>query len=158
MADSPITSALTGADRDVTGEALQATLVELVDLSLLAKQAHWNVVGRQFRSVHLHLDELVTTARKYVDAVAERAAAIGVSPDGRSRTVADTSGVKEFPHGWQDIEATVTAIVDALATLINRLRARIDKTDSSDPVTQDLLIEICAELEQAHWMWQAQLA
>jgi starvation-inducible DNA-binding protein len=30
----------------------------------VAKQAHWNLVGRQFHDVHLHLDELVDTARK----------------------------------------------------------------------------------------------
>ena len=53
----------------------------------MAKQAHWNLVGRQFHDVHLHLDELVDTARKYSDQVAERAAAIGVSPDGRAATI-----------------------------------------------------------------------
>ena len=83
----PIPSPLEDQARDITGAALQATLVDLVDLSLVAKQAHWNLVGRQFHDVHLHLDELVEAARKYSDEVAERAAAIGVSPDGRAATV-----------------------------------------------------------------------
>ena len=30
-----------------------STLVELIDLALLGKQAHWSVVGEHFRSVHL---------------------------------------------------------------------------------------------------------
>ena len=38
------------------------------------------------------------------------------------------------------------------------LRKRIDETDKSDLVTQDLLIEITKNFEQAHWMWQAQQA
>jgi starvation-inducible DNA-binding protein len=42
----PITSTLEDAPRDTTGAALQKTLVDLVDLSLVAKQAHWNLVGR----------------------------------------------------------------------------------------------------------------
>ena len=83
----PIPSTLGQAERDTTAAALQASLVDLVDLSLVAKQAHWNLVGRQFHDVHLHLDELVATARDYSDKVAERMSAIGVPPDGRARTV-----------------------------------------------------------------------
>lgn len=45
-----------------------------------------------------------------------------------------------------------------LARLIPRFRERIAQTDRTDLVTQDLLIEITDKLEEAHWMWQAQLA
>jgi starvation-inducible DNA-binding protein len=158
MSKSPIKSPLSEADKEITGNALQATLVDLVDLSLIAKQAHWNVVGSNFRSAHLQLDELVTTARQYVDEVAERANAIGVSPNGKAKTVVESSGVPEYPDNWQSVESTVAAIVDILSALIERLRARIDETDKSDLVTQDLLIEITRALEEAHWMWQAQQA
>ncbi|MBE1500203.1 starvation-inducible DNA-binding protein [Amycolatopsis lexingtonensis] len=158
MSTSPIKSPLSEADKEITGNALQATLVDLVDLSLIAKQAHWNVVGANFRSAHLQLDELVNTARQYVDEVAERANAIGVSPNGKAKTVVESSGVPEYPDNWQSVESTVAAIVDILAALIERLRKRIDETDKSDLVTQDLLIEITRALEEAHWMWQAQQA
>ncbi|MTD55971.1 Dps family protein [Amycolatopsis pithecellobii] len=158
MANSPIKSPLPASDKELTGNALQATLVDLVDLSLIGKQAHWNVVGANFRSVHLQLDELVATARKYVDEVAERANAIGVSPNGKAKTVVESSGLPEYPDNWQSVESTVAAIVQILAEEIARLRKRIDETDKSDLVTQDLLIEITRELEEAHWMWQAQQA
>ena len=158
MAKSPITSPLGDGEREATGAVLQATLVDLVDLSLIAKQAHWNVVGANFRSAHLQLDELVTTAREYVDQVAERANAIGVSPNGKAKTVVESSGVPDYPDNWQSVESTVAAIVDILSTLIERLRKRVDETDKSDLVTQDLLIEITRALEEAHWMWQAQQA
>ena len=84
MTNTPITSTLTDEQKTITGNALQQTLVDLIDLSLVAKQAHWNVVGRNFRSVHLELDELVTVSREFTDQAAERATAIGVSPDGRA--------------------------------------------------------------------------
>ena len=158
MTTSPIKSPLSAADKEITGNALQATLVDLVDLSLIAKQAHWNVVGANFRSVHLQLDELVNTARQYTDEVAERANAIGVSPNGKAKTVVSSSGIPEYPDNWQSVESTIAAIVDILAALIERLRARIDETDKSDLVTQDLLIALARELEKAHWMWQAQQA
>ncbi|MBA0123990.1 DNA starvation/stationary phase protection protein [Haloechinothrix sp. YIM 98757] len=153
-----ITGALNGADRDATGKALQDTLVELVDLHLSAKQAHWNVVGRFFRDVHLQLDELVTTARDYADSVAERSAALGVPPDGRSGTVAGESNLPKLDAGWHADRDVVEYIVRCLETTIHRLRARIDETDKTDQVTQDLLIALAAKLEESHWMWQAQLA
>ncbi|MCK2237629.1 MULTISPECIES: DNA starvation/stationary phase protection protein [unclassified Crossiella] len=158
MTTSPITSPLGQAERERTGEVLQAALVDLIDLSLVAKQAHWNVVGRQFRDVHLQLDELVTAARGYSDQVAERAAAIGVSPDGRVTTVAETTGVPAFPANWKQDTEVIGAIVTTLGTLVQRMRVRIDATDKTDLVTQDLIIEITGKLEEAHWMWQAQLA
>jgi starvation-inducible DNA-binding protein len=158
MTKSPITSPLADSEREATGAVLQATLVDLIDLSLIAKQAHWNVVGQNFRSAHLQLDELVTAARQYVDDVAERANAIGVSPSGTASTVVETSGVPSYPESWQTTEATVAAIVEILGEVIKRLRERIEATDKTDLVTQDLLIEIAAELEKQHWMWQAQTA
>lgn len=158
MTKSPITSPLGDSERDATGAVLQATLVDLIDLSLIAKQAHWNVVGQNFRSAHLQLDELVTAARQYVDDVAERANAIGISPNGKAKTVVESSGMPNYPDSWQSVEATVAAIIDILGEVIKRLRKRIDETDKTDLVTQDLLIAIAAELEKQHWMWQAQTA
>jgi starvation-inducible DNA-binding protein len=158
MGKAPITSPLEAKARDATGQVLQEALVDLIDLSLVAKQAHWNVVGRNFRSVHLQLDELVAAAREYTDQVAERASAIGVSPDGRAATVAKHSGVPEFAVGWRNDEDVIRAITATVGEVVQRMRARIETTDDTDLVTQDLIIELTAKLEEAHWMWQAQLA
>ncbi|MFE9578429.1 Dps family protein [Nocardia sp. NPDC006044] len=154
----PITSTLDAEQQKIAGEALRATVIDLIDLSLIAKQAHWNVIGRNFRSVHLALDELVTAARDFTDAAAERATAIGVSPDGRAATVAKETGAPGFPDGWQQDTAVIDGIVGNLTAVIKGLRERIDATEKADPVTQDLLIGIAARLEQLHWMWQAQVA
>ena len=35
---------------------MQLVLVDLVELHLQGKQAHWNVVGKNFRDLHLQLD------------------------------------------------------------------------------------------------------
>ncbi|WP_026454650.1 Dps family protein [Saccharomonospora iraqiensis] len=158
MANSPITSPLKDSDKELTASALQTTVVDLVDLALIAKQAHWNVVGKNFRSVHLQLDELTTLARGYTDSAAERANAIGVSPNGKAKTVAENSGLPEYPENWQSTDQTVDKIVEILSVLIQRMRVRVDETDKSDLITQDLLIEITQELEKQHWMWQAQQA
>ena len=151
-----VSGPLADAERNLIGGALQATLVDLLDLSLVAKQAHWNLVGRQFRDVHLHLDELVSTARQYADEVAERAAALGCTPDGRAATVAAKSSVPEFPAGWVEDRDVIRRIYEAVDTVVRRIRPRIDEADKADPVTQDLFLEIARDLEKARWMWQAQ--
>ncbi|SDO93794.1 Dps family protein [Lentzea jiangxiensis] len=158
MAKNPITSPLADADRDAVGAILQATLVDLVDLSLIGKQAHWNVIGKNFRSVHLQLDELVVLARNAADQVAERAAALGVTPNGTAKTIAASSGVQEIETGWLKEEQVVSSITASLGSLIARMRTRIEESDKHDLVSQDLLIGITQGLEQAHWMWQAQSA
>lgn len=153
---TPITSPLDEGARSIAGRLLQETVADLVDLSLVGKQAHWNLVGRHFRDVHLHLDELVAIARTHTDGAAERAAAIGVSPDGRAATVVGSSGLPEFPAGWVADRDAVERITAVLDTAVRRMRVRIDEAEKPDPITHDLLIEIGRALEQARWMWQAQ--
>lgn len=137
---------------------LQATLVELIDLSLVAKQAHWNVVGPNFRSVHLELDEIVDTARLSTDRVAERIATLGAVPDGRSSAVARDSGLRPFPDGQvttRDVVERVGTTIDAITA---RLRERIARSADPDPVSQDILIEAGDQLEKHAWMLRAQLS
>lgn len=151
-----VKSPLSDADLKTVSEALQGALVDLVDLSLAAKQIHWNVVGPRFRSVHLQLDEVVDTARLHSDTVAERAATLGVSPDGRAATVAGSSGIGKVPEGWVKDTDAVGTLVDALGAVITRMRARVESTAEADPVSQDIFIGITADLEKHHWMFQAE--
>jgi starvation-inducible DNA-binding protein len=151
-----IHSSLEETARMETGELLQETLVDLVDLSVLGKQAHWTVVGPRFRSLHLQLDEIVDAARRQADTVAERASALGVAPDGRAVRIAAQSGIPDLPPGWLTDETVVSHFVDAYAKLIDRMRDRIDRAGRVDPVTQDLLIQITADLEKQSWMFQAE--
>ncbi|MFF4018543.1 Dps family protein [Streptomyces sp. NPDC001843] len=140
----------------VTGQALQDTLVDLLGLSLIGKQAHWNIVGPRFRSIHLQLDEVVSAARDYADTVAERAAALGVAPDGRPETIAATFALPGTKDGWLRDTEVVRLLVESLEAAIGRLRQRIEATEKADPVTQDLLIGITADLEKQRWMFEAE--
>ena len=147
---------LQAEDRDKTVTALKANLYDLIDLALQGKQAHWNVVGVHFRSVHLELDEIIATVREGSDEVAERIATLGVSPDGRATAVGKNSRLDAFPEGLQAAEATVTAYSDRLASTVQGLRAGINIVGSHDPVSEDLLIGIAGKLEKHLWMLQAQ--
>lgn len=157
-AASTVYSPLSAHERDTIAQILQRALVDLVQLHLVAKQAHWNVVGPSFRNVHLQLDELVTEVRGYADDVAERAAALDVPIDGRTQTIAQATDVSDLGPGWRADHEVVAFVVGVLERVIGTLRSGINETDHSDQVTQDLLIQITSGLEKDHWMWRAQLA
>ncbi|MEU1627847.1 DNA starvation/stationary phase protection protein [Streptomyces sp. NPDC020096] len=142
--------------RKVVGDALQGALVDLVDLSLVAKQVHWNIVGPRFRPVHLQLDEVVSTARAHSDTVAERASTIGVPPDGRAETVAKTSAIPTVRDGWINDRDAVDVMIAALGAVIARMRERIRTTEGPDLVSQDIFLGLTADLEKHYWMFQAE--
>ncbi|MGH3345057.1 MAG: Dps family protein [Carbonactinosporaceae bacterium] len=151
-----VKSVLSGSARKVTGEALQGAVIDLIDLSLLAKQAHWNLVGKHFRPLHLQLDEVVDGAREHTDTCAERAAAIGVSPDGRPETVARHLASPRLGPGYVEDDKAVEVFTDILAAVSERFRQRIDETAQADPVTENLFEEISHDLEKHLWMLQVQ--
>jgi starvation-inducible DNA-binding protein len=124
----------------------------LVDLELTGKQAHWTVAGRRFRPLHLFLDELVDTWRDHADQVAERMRAVGEYPDGRARTVADTSGLRPLAPGLQEDDALVVELIATLTDAVAAIRPRMDSTEDVDAVTADLLHTVVAALEEQRWM------
>lgn len=138
------------------GVDLQDTLVELSDLALQAKQLHWNVVGRNFRAVHAHLDELTDQVRDAADLVAERAVTIGYAPDARAVTVAKDSPLADAPGGRVADSAAVDHVVAVLTVVADRLAERVRRVADLDPVSQDLLIGVAAGLEKQRWMFSAQ--
>lgn len=142
--------------RDEVGHELQATLAELVDLSLIGKQLHWTVVGPLFRPLHLQLDELVDSWRELGDTVAERAVAIGFIPDGQAKAIAAGSDLAPVERDALEDHVVVREITNRLAEVSERIRGRMDRLGELDIASQDVLIEIVRALEEQQWMLRAQ--
>jgi starvation-inducible DNA-binding protein len=131
---------------------LQCVLVDLIELHLQGKQAHWNVVGRTFRSLHLQLDELVDAAREASDSIAERLRALEAMPDGRSDTVTATTSLPQFPAGEQNTTDVVELTTARIYAAVDTIRSVHDAVDDEDPTTADLLHAIIDTLEKLAWM------
>ncbi|MEU5374975.1 MULTISPECIES: Dps family protein [unclassified Streptomyces] len=136
--------------------ALQQILVDLVELHLQGKQAHWNVVGHNFRDLHLQLDEIVDEAREFADTIAERMRALEAWPDGRSDTVAASTTLPVFPEGARSVSAVVDLVTARLRATVDTVRTHHDQVDSEDPSTADLLHGIIDSLEKYAWMVSAE--
>jgi starvation-inducible DNA-binding protein len=150
-----INSPIAADARKKTIEELQATLVELIDLALAGKQAHWNVVGSHFRSVHLQLDELVATTRSHSDVIAERAVALGGNPDGTPETVSAERTGGPMATGYLQDDDAVSTIVERLEASVGRIRDAMRAVEEADPTSQDLLNAVLHDLEKQSWMFQA---
>jgi starvation-inducible DNA-binding protein len=135
---------------------LQAVLADLIELHIQGKQAHWNIVGTNFRDLHLQLDEIVEAARQFADDLAERMRALHALPDGRSSTVAESTSLAQFPEGLINTRDAIERIVAALEAAVGTMRKVHDEVDEEDPTTADLLHEFIAKLEQHAWMVNAE--
>jgi starvation-inducible DNA-binding protein len=148
---------LGGHVREEVGRELQATLVELIDLSLWGKQLHWTVAGPLFRGLHERLDELVDSWRDMADTVAERAVAIGYWPDGQASALAAQAEVNQVQRGALEDRTVLRLLARRLAAVGERARDRVERLGELDPMSQDVMIEVVRELEKQLWMSRAQL-
>jgi len=131
---------------------LQRVLVDLIELHLQGKQAHWNVVGTNFRDLHLQLDELVDFAREGSDTIAERMRALDVLPDGRSDTVAADTTLPEFPPYELNTGEVVDLITGRVYAAVDTIRTLHDAVDAEDPSTADILHQLIDGLEKLAWL------
>lgn len=139
------------ASRTLT-DSLQAVLVDLIELAGQGKQAHWNLVGPNFRDLHLQLDEVIEATREFADEVAERMRALHATPDGRTQVVAETTTLEQFPGGEVLTIDTADMITARLESAVATCRGVHDDVDDADPTSADLLHSIIQKLEQFAWM------
>ncbi len=132
--------------------ALQTGVNELIALSLIIKQAHWNVRGPNFRPLHLHLDEIYAAVQAGVDEFAERLVALGVPVNGLPGHVAKSATVLDIPMGFRKDTEIAQLITDRLTHVIRAVRSEMDKIEDEDTVTADLMHATVMGLEKHLWM------
>ena len=139
-------------------ELLNARLVDAIDLSIQAKQAHWNVKGPNFIALHELFDKVAEHAEGHVDALAERITALGGTAVGTVRAVAARSTLKAYPEDIFTGPQHLAALADALAAAAKASREAIEVADDlDDEVTADLFNEITAGLDKDLWFIEAHL-
>ena len=130
---------------------LQRVLTDLIALELVGKQIHWNVVGPNFRDIHLNLDDVVDIAREGSDEVAERMRAINAVPDGRPGTIAAATTVPAAPEGEILTSEGVAYIVSAIEAVVGTLRGVDEDVDAEDPTSAGIVEDLIGKLEQQAW-------
>jgi starvation-inducible DNA-binding protein len=113
--------------RQAVGHHLEATLLELIDLSLFGKQLHWSVTGPLLPVLHERLDDLVDSWRALADKAAERAVAVGYRPDGQADALVAAPEHRAVARGPVEDVAVVSLLVQGLVPVIERRLAGADR-------------------------------
>lgn len=135
---------------------LQRAVVDLINLQLVGKQAHWNIVGPNFRDLHLNLDEVVQVARRGADTLAERMRALHATVDGRVETVAAGTSLPVIEAGEILTHDAIDMVVRAIEVTVQTMREIHGTVDDTDPTSASLLEDYIAELEQQAWFISAE--
>ena len=137
-------------------DAFQRALVDVTALSLISKQIHWNVVGPNFRDLHLNLDEVVSIARTASDDLAERMRAVNAVPDGRPETVSAATTVPAAPESLVLVDQAVDYTVTAINAVVATLRDIYKVVDETDTLSSGIIEDVALKLEQQAWFLAAQ--
>ena len=142
--------------REKVIETLNSRLADAIDLKSQAKQAHWNVKGRNFIALHELFDQVSTEVETYVDTIAERVTILGGTALGTLRVAAQKSSLNDYPLEITDGESHVEALSTAMADFTKRVRVNIDEADKlGDMVTADLFTEVARGVDKLVWFVEA---
>jgi starvation-inducible DNA-binding protein len=137
---------------------LNPRLADAIDLMHQAKQAHWNVRGRNFIALHKLFDEIANAAEEYMDVIAERAVQLGGTAEGTIQVAAQRTELKEYPLHLSKEQDHVAALSAALAAYGKRVRHAIDQTDElGDKDTADIFTEISRGTDKYLWMVESHI-
>ena len=131
---------------------LNQLLANAADMYSQAKQAHWNVRGKDFLSLHKLFDKVSKELLEHADEIAERAGQLGYSVAGTIRQAASASALAEYPLDIASGDEHVEQLSTSLGNYNKHLRASIDKADDAgDAITTDILTQLCGSTDKLLW-------
>jgi starvation-inducible DNA-binding protein len=124
-------------------------LADTIDLYLQTKQAHWNVKGPQFYSLHTFFDDLAESIEEYIDEIGERVTALGGVALGTVRMAAEFTTLEEFDTDIVTGDACLEALVARYSAYAASTRIAIERaSELGDPTTEDLFTEISRVIDK----------
>lgn len=133
--------ALSAIARGESAQILNEILADTMILYSLYKKHHWLVAGPTFYQLHLLFDKHAAEQLELIDLIAERVQSLGAIAVGDPRHAAELTTIDRPPDGAEDVPVMVDRLLDAHETVIEKVRAAIDKTEKSkDWGTNDMLM------------------
>jgi len=146
-------------DAEKIATILQERLASLIDLSLVLKHVHWNVIGPGFIAVHELMDTQTDATRVMVDEVAERISTLGGVAAGLAQQVVDLRSADDrYALGRAPVMAHLGALDKVYEKLGAGHREAIEQVSALDPISEDLLISQARRLELNHWFIRAHIS
>ena len=135
---------------------LQDHLSNSLDLATQAKQAHWNVKGPDFISLHELFDKVAEDSEEYIDLIAERIVQLGGIAEGTLRAAAKRTLLPDYPLNISAGHDHVNALAHTLASYGEGVRKAISLADElMDQDTADILTQVSRAVDKYLWFVEA---
>ena len=137
---------------------LNQTLATITDLSMMCKQAHWNVKGMEFIALHKLFDELAEDIERQADIVAERITALGGTAHGTIHDAVQNTILEAYPPHIFKAQDHLRALAKNFAVTAHHAREKIAESEKlGDTATSDIYIDLTRLLDKILWFVEAHL-
>jgi len=135
---------------------LNKTLASVLDLYAQLKQAHWNIKGESFISLHLLFDTVAEEIEDQADVVAERVMAMGGTALGTIQEIINNTQLKTYPTNIFSAKDHVEHLTHNIAVLGELSRKNVDLSGKlNDAVTNDIYVGLTRILDKNLWFIEA---
>ena len=118
-------------------EKLNKYLADTGVMYIKLHNLHWNIYGKQFKSVHEYLEALYDTFTENMDAIAELIRMHGEYPAASLADFLELSSIKELASEKIDIQKALSLVLEDLKALdkdAKEIRSLADEDDIFDVV------------------------
>jgi starvation-inducible DNA-binding protein len=142
-------------DRVKIAEGLKRLLADSYTLYLQTHNFHWNVVGPQFRELHLMFEEHYTELATAVDEIAERIRTLDVPAPGTYKAFSQLSSIKEV-EGVPEAKEMVRLLTQGHEQVVKTCREALAPAQKAgDESTAALVSDRMRVHEKTAWMLRA---
>lgn len=139
-------------------EVLSSLLADEFVLYAKTRNAHWNVQGPDFHTVHLYFETLYHELETYIDDVAERIRQIGHYAPATLQEYLELTHLTEQRIEKNDSLSFIKDLLSDHEAIIIFLRENIDKIEEEyDFGTSDFLTTLMEKHEKTAWMLRSHL-
>ncbi|MFT4910789.1 MAG: starvation-inducible DNA-binding protein [Natronomonas sp.] len=131
-------------------DALNADLAATYVLYHQLKKHHWNVVGAEFRDLHLFLGEAAEEAEEFADELAERVQALGGVPVTGGKNLEEIAPVEPEGDDVYEVRMSLENDLEMYGDILESLREHIELAENlGDYTSAEVIRENIVEVEDA---------
>ena len=148
---------ISAENREVVAHQLAKLLADEFVLYTKTLNAHWNLEGKDFHSVHLYFEELYNQSAEIVDSVAERIRQLDHYAPATLKNFLQLTHLTEQDEDGNDSLSLIKKLLIDHESIIEFIRGNVDEFADAhkDAGTSDFITGLMETHEKIAWMLRA---